>query len=166
MMNSMPRFIFCLALAMLLQHATGTLCVADQPATKPNIVFILVDDLGYADVGFNGSTFYETPNIDRLSKSSLVFEYAYMYPTCSPSRTALATGKDSYRTGVYTVPVLEKGDATENIFSRWTVGQQHTMYSQPLADAGYKSIHIGKWHLVGPWPTKRSKFGEIAISAP
>lgn len=120
--------------------------------SKPNIVFILVDDLGYADVGFNGSTFYETPNLDRLAQDSLVFDYAYMYPTCSPSRAALATGKHSFRTGVYTVPVLEKGDDQENIFSRWTVGEEHTMYGQPLANAGYKSIHIGKWHLVGPYP--------------
>mgnify|MGYP003634048714 CR=1 FL=1 len=74
--------------------------------SKPNIVFILVDDLGNADVGFNGSTYYETPNIDSLAGSGLVIENAYMYPTCSPSRTALATGKQSFRTGVYTVPVL------------------------------------------------------------
>ena len=129
--------------------------------TKPNIVFILVDDLGHADVGFNGSTYYETPNIDALAHDGLVIENAYMYPTCSPSRTALATGKQSFRTGVYTVPVLEKGDGQENIFSRWTVGEEHTMYSQPLADAGYKSIHLGKWHLVGPYPKE-----ELAMEFP
>ncbi|WP_404309548.1 sulfatase-like hydrolase/transferase [Neorhodopirellula lusitana] len=129
--------------------------------TKPNIVFILVDDLGHADVGFNGSTYYETPNIDALARDGLIIENAYMYPTCSPSRTALATGKQSFRTGVYTVPVLEKGDDRENIFSRWTVGEEHTMYSQPLADAGYKSIHLGKWHLVGPYPKE-----ELAMKFP
>jgi arylsulfatase A-like enzyme len=130
---------------------------AQDPATaadQPNIVFILVDDLGYAEVGFNGSTYFETPNIDRLADNGLVFDFAYMYPTCSPSRTALATGKHSFRTGVYTVPVLEKGDDQDNIFSRWTVGKEHTMYGQPLADNGYKSIHIGKWHLVGPYPAQ------------
>jgi len=121
-------------------------------AGKPNIIFILVDDLGYADVGFNGSSFYETPNIDQLAQDGLIIDNAYMYPTCSPSRTALATGKHSFKTGVYTVPVLEKGDDQENIFSRWTVGEEHIMYSQPLAEAGYKSIHLGKWHLVGPYP--------------
>ncbi|WP_146403182.1 sulfatase [Planctomycetes bacterium CA13] len=129
--------------------------------SKPNIVFILVDDLGHADVGFNGSTFYETPNIDSLARSGLVLENAYMYPTCSPSRTALATGKQSFRTGVYTVPVLEKGDDQENIFSRWTVEEEHIMYSQPLAEAGYKSIHLGKWHLVGPYPQE-----EMAMTFP
>ncbi len=129
--------------------------------SKPNIVFILVDDLGHADVGFNGSTFYETPNIDALAHDGLVIDNAYMYPTCSPSRTALATGKQSFRTGVYTVPVLEKGDDRENIFSRWTVAEEHTMYSQPLAEAGYKSIHLGKWHLVGPYPKE-----ELAMDFP
>lgn len=103
-------------------------------ASQPNIVFILVDDLGYGHVGFNGSVYYETPAIDRLANEGLVLDNAYMYPTCSPSRTALATGKQFFRTGVYTVPVLEKGDASENIFSRWTVGSEHTMYSEPLAE--------------------------------
>lgn len=124
---------------------------------KPNIVFILVDDLGYADVGFNGSSYYETPNLDALAKESLVLDNAYMYPTCSPSRTAIFTGKQSFRTGVYTVPVLEKGTAEENIFSRWTVGKEHTIFAEPLADAGYKAIHIGKWHIVGPYPEKEKE---------
>ena len=123
-------------------------------AERPNIVFILVDDLGHGDVGFNGSVYYETPEIDALAKSGLVLDQAYSYPTCSPSRTALATGKQSFRTGVFTVPVLEKGGAGDNVFSRWTVGKEHTMYSQPLAGVGYKSIHLGKWHLVGPYPVQ------------
>lgn len=124
---------------------------------KPNIVFILVDDLGYADVGFNGSNYFETPNLDALAKESLVLDNAYMYPTCSPSRTEIFTGKQSFRTGVYTVPVLEKGTDQENIFSRWTVGKEHPIYAEPMADAGYKSIHIGKWHIVGPYPKDELK---------
>lgn len=128
---------------------------------QPNIIFILVDDLGYADVGFNGSKYFETPSLDALSKESLIFDNAYMYPTCSPSRAALFTGKQSFRTGVYTVPVLEKGDAHENIFSRWTVGKEHSIYAKPLAENGYKSIHLGKWHIVGPFPEK-----ELAMSWP
>lgn len=150
-MKTNPLFI---SMATIIACAANPVqAAAAQPApTQPNIVFILVDDLGNADVGFNGSTYYETPNVDKLANEGLVLENAYMYPTCSPSRTAIATGKQSFRTGVYTVPVLEKGDDRENIFSRWTVGAEHTMYSQPLAKAGYKSIHLGKWHLVGPYP--------------
>ncbi|MDF2376747.1 MAG: sulfatase [Verrucomicrobiales bacterium] len=140
-------------LAVLLALAAAHFNVFAAP---PNIVFILVDDLGYADMGFNGSKFYETPAIDALANDGLVFNHAYMYPTCSPSRTALATGKDSYRTGVYTVPALERGNDRQNIFSRWTVGEDHIMYSQPLAEAGYKAIHLGKWHLVGPYPREEA----------
>lgn len=133
--------------------------ITDNPKSKgnkkkTNIVFILVDDLGYKDVGFNGSTYFETPTLDALAAESLVFDNAYMYPTCSPSRTAIFTGQQSFRTGVYGVPVLEKGTAKESIFSRWTVGKQFPIYSEPLAENGYKSIHIGKWHIVGPYPEK------------
>ena len=119
---------------------------------KPNIIFIMADDLGWQDVGFMGSNWFETPNLDQLAGESLVFSNAYMYPTCSPSRAALLTGKQSFRTGIYNVPVLEKGDNQHNIFSRWTVGLEHTMYAEPLKNAGYRSIHLGKWHVVGPNP--------------
>ena len=121
---------------------------------QPNIIFIMADDLGYGDVGFNGSKWFETPALDELAKHSLVLDKAYMYPTCSPSRAALLTGKHSFRTDVYNVPVLEKGSNQDNIFSRWTVEKQHKVYAEPLRDAGYKSIHIGKWHIVGPQPLK------------
>lgn len=133
------------------------LCACAQEK-KPNIVFIMADDLGWQDVGFMGSQWFETPNLDALAKESLVFTDAYMYPTCSPSRAALLTGKQSFRTGVYNVPVLEKGDAEHNIFSRWTVDLEHTMYAQPLKEAGYKSIHLGKWHVVGPNPKEEINY--------
>ncbi|YCM46965.1 sulfatase (plasmid) [Verrucomicrobiaceae bacterium 227] len=125
---------------------------ASAETTKPNIVFIMADDLGMQDVGFMGSKYFETPNLDALAKESLVFNQAYMYPTCSPSRAALLTGKQSFRTGCYTVPVLEQGNDKDNIFSRWTVGAEHPVYAKPLKDAGYKLIHLGKWHIVGPHP--------------
>lgn len=130
---------------------------AQQRTSKPNIVFLFVDDLGYADVGFNGSTYYETPNMDRLAKQSLVLDNSYTYPTCSPSRAALLTGQQSFRTGIYTVPVLERGDDKENVFSRWTVDKSFAVYAEPLAAAGYKSIHLGKWHIVGPDPINELK---------
>lgn len=121
--------------------------------TPPNIIFIMADDLGWQDVGFMGSKWFETPNLDALAKESLVFQQAYMYPTCSPSRAALLTGKQSFRTQVYQVPVLEKKHAAnENIYSRWTVGKEHTVYAEPLREAGYQLIHLGKWHIVGPDP--------------
>ena len=142
-------------LAALLTFLLSTICPAEDP---PNIIFILADDLGYQDVGFNGSSWFETPRLDSLAAESVVFKNACMYPTCSPSRTALFTGKHSFRTQVYTVPVLEKGGPKENIFSRWTVEEKHPFYSQPLNQAGYQLIHLGKYHVVGPNPEKETKY--------
>jgi len=132
-----------------------TFSVAEEK--KPNIVFLMADDLGWQDVGFMGSEYFETPNLDALAAESLVFDNAFMYPTCSPSRAALLTGRQSFRTGSYCVPVLEKGKAKDNIFSKWTVTEEHPVYSQPLNDAGYKLIHLGKWHIVGPDPKSEDK---------
>ena len=130
--------------------------------TQLNILFIMADDLGWQDVGFMGSEWFETPNLDALAKESLVFHQAYMYPTCSPSRAALLTGKQSFRTQVYNVPVLERKNAPDqNIYSRWTVGKEHTLYAEPLREAGYKLIHLGKWHIVGPDPES-----ELALTYP
>lgn len=142
-------------LAAFLLTAPCLNAVEDRP---PNIVFILADDLGYQDVGFNGSKWFETPQLDALAKHSVVFRNACTYPTCSPSRAALLTGRHSFRTQIYTVPVLEKGNAQDNIFSRWTVETKHPFYAAPLNKAGYKLIHLGKWHVVGPEPNKEDNY--------
>ena len=132
--------------------------VKPEALRPPNIVFILADDLGWQDVGFMGNSYIETSNLDRLAESSVVFKNAYMYPTCSPSRAALITGRHSFRTGVYMVPVIEKDNAEDNIFSRWTVEKKHPFYSEPLNRAGYKLAHFGKWHLVGPFPEQEQEY--------
>ncbi len=154
-MRNFSIFKFFLCVGLLVVNAGNS--IAQKNILKPNIVFLFVDDLGYADVGFNGSKYYETPAMDKLASQSLIFSNSYTYPTCSPSRAALLTGEQSFRTGVYTVPVLEVGTNQENIFSRWTVDKSHTVYAEPLAEAGYKSIHIGKWHIVGPDPINELK---------
>lgn len=88
----MNKFIQISALALLL--------IACQPP-KQNFVFILVDDLGYTDVGYNGSTYYETPNLDAFSKVSLNFTNAYSSGSvCSPSRAAIMTGKHPVRLNI------------------------------------------------------------------
>ena len=148
-------FANCLPVIATLFAATAAL--AEETQQPPNIVFILADDLGWQDVGFMGSDYFETPALDDLASKSLVFENAFMYPTCSPSRAAILTGKQSFRTGCYTVPVLEKGNDRDNIFSRWTVGEEHVVFSKPLRDAGYNLIHLGKWHIVGPDPEAEAK---------
>lgn len=99
---------------------------------KPNILFVLVDDFGYHDISINGSKIYQTPNIDKLAKTSVNFENAYSsYPRCVPSRYALMTG---------TYPVNEDhGDLSK-------VAPEKNFIKQFKA-AGYTSFFVGKWHL-------------------
>ena len=120
-------------------------------AAENNVQYVLVDAEWYGPER-NPKSDPKTPHLDALAAEGMVFENAFMYPTCSPSRAALLTGKQSFRTGCYTVPVLERGESNDNIFSKWTVGLEHPAYAEPLKEAGYKLIHLGKWHIVGPDP--------------
>src|SRR5262245_35721732 len=75
-----------------------------RPTRPPNVVFILADDLGWTDLGCQGSRYYETPNIDRMAKSGVRFTSGYTCgPNCQPTRAALMSGQYGPRTGVYTV---------------------------------------------------------------
>src|SRR3954471_21817910 len=80
-------------------------------AKRPNIVFILADDLGYTDLACYGSKYYETPNIDRLAAEGMRFTNGYSCgPNCQPSRAALMSGQYGPRTGVYTVGSIDRFD--------------------------------------------------------
>ena len=111
---------------------------AQTTPRKPNFVFILIDDLGWADVGCYGSELYETPNIDRLAAEGMRFTDAYAAaPVCSPTRAALMSGRYPARvkvTGI--VPGQTEGLLAEEI----TVAER-------LKEAGYVSAAVGKWHL-------------------
>src|SRR5213594_1619648 len=85
--------------------------LAADAASKPNIVFILADDLGYTDVACYGSKYYETPNIDRLAAQGIRFTDGHACgPNCQPSRAALMSGQYMPRTGVYTVGGIDRFD--------------------------------------------------------
>jgi arylsulfatase A-like enzyme len=119
---------------------------------KPNIVFILMDDLGWRDVGFMGSRYYETPNIDRLAREGSFFTAAYAAaPNCAPSRGSLLTGQYTPRHGVYTVNNPARGDARLRklipIPNRTELDPEATTIAEALSTAGYVSASIGKWHL-------------------
>src|SRR5262245_57170051 len=94
--------------------------VTAQPATaqeragkRPNIIFIMADDLGWTDLGCQGSKYYETPHIDRLAAQGLRFTSHYHSQNCAPTRAALMVGQYAPRTGVYTVGTLERGNAKD-----------------------------------------------------
>ena len=136
--------------------------LAALAADKPNVIFILADDLGAHDLGCFGSTFYETPNIDRLAKRGTRFTQAYAAsPLCSPTRSSILVGQYPARTGI-TAPVchlpavlLEKSlGKNENGKVRVLVADSITRLkpeyftlAEALKEAGYATAHFGKWHL-------------------
>src|SRR5688500_17636481 len=89
------------------------LAEAAAAAAKPNIVYILADDLGWTDLGCQGSKFYETPNIDRLVSQGMRLLRYYNSQNCAPTRAVLMSGQYAPRTGMYTVNTLERGDAID-----------------------------------------------------
>ena len=101
-MNNIIAITTTLAISSSYLPVSSVFGTSDQHSSKPNIIFILADDLGYMDVAYNGGTHYETPNIDQLAKDGLVFTNAYACgPMCSPTRAAFITGTYAPRHQIY-----------------------------------------------------------------
>lgn len=119
---------------------------------KPNIVFILADDLGWTDLGVMGSDYYETPNIDRLATEGILFDNAYAAAANSaPSRACMMTGMYTPRHGVYTVSPPDRGDRTKRKYiaipNVEDVCADFVTMAEALQEQGYQCGHIRKWHL-------------------
>ena len=113
--------------------------------SKPNILFILCDDLGYADVGFNGSPDIVTPEMDKLAKNGTVFTSAYVaHPFCGPSRASLMTGRYPHEIGT---PFNLHSNSSEKNEDSMGIPLKEVFMSKVLQDAGYYTSAIGKWHL-------------------
>lgn len=137
------------------RHFLGSLCAA---ATAPaaaaplNFVFILADDYGWTDTSYNGSKFYETPNIDRLAKSGTTFTDGYSAsPVCSPTRSAIMTGK--YPARLHLTSHLQ-GASNRLHFTkvlqpnaRLALPLEEITIAEVLRKKGYRTACIGKWHL-------------------
>ena len=154
-MNSASRRLFVFALTGL--AASLASCAVGPPAEPPNIVFLLVDDLGAMDVGaFNPDTFYETPNIDRLAAGGVRFTRGYAAnPVCSPTRFSIMTGRYPTRVGAtnYFSGRRQESFAPAPLNDRMAL-EEYTL-AEALRDGGYSTAFLGKWHL-GPteefWP--------------
>ena len=124
--------------------------VAAAAETKPNILYIMVDDLGWKDVGFHGSDI-QTPTIDALANAGAKLEQFYAEPMCTPTRAALMTGRYPLRYGLQTA-VIPQGHSYGLNTDEW-------LLPQALKDAGYETAIVGKWHLghADPkwWPRQR-----------
>jgi arylsulfatase A-like enzyme len=107
-------------------------------AAAPNIVFFLIDDLGFADCGFNGGKEIRTPQIDKLASEGTILDAHYVQPVCSPTRAALMTGRYATRTGVYTIV---------RPHAAWGLPLQERTLANALKEAGYSTHIVGKWHL-------------------
>jgi arylsulfatase A-like enzyme len=132
-MKGITIAIVCLLASLAALHAADS----PKPQAKPNIVILLVDDMGYGDPGcYNSRSKIATPNIDRLAREGLRFTDAHAPgPLCHPSRYGLMTGRYPFRTDITrwpTQPLIEKGQMTIASF---------------LRDQGYHTAMVGKWHL-------------------
>lgn len=125
--------------------------VAFPQATKPNIILILADDLGWADLGCYGNKFNETPNIDRLARQGLRFTQFYAGPVCSPTRTNLQSGQDQARFGI-----TQHIPGHRRPYARLTdpavplqLPLEVETFAERLGVVGYQTGYFGKWHLGG-----------------
>jgi arylsulfatase A-like enzyme len=120
-------------------------------ADRPNIIYINADDLGVMDVGYQGQR-YRTPHIDRLRQEGMLFTNAYApAANCAPSRACCMTGQNTPRHGVYTVGYSDRGDARKRrlipIENTEHISEDALTMADVLQSAGYKTIHLGKWHI-------------------
>jgi len=127
-------------------------CMSLPAQSRPNIVYINVDDLGWTDLGFQGSPFYNSPNIDKLASQGMVFTQAYApAANCAPSRACCLTGQYTPRHGVYTVGSSSRGKpATRKLIpikNTLFISQDNKTMAHALKDAGYTTCTMGKWHV-------------------
>lgn len=129
----MKHFLAC----ALFTITSYSFILADQP---PNIVFLLADDMGYADLGCFGSPVIKTPHIDKIASEGVKLTNCYSAsPNCSPARTGILTGRSPYRVGMYD-------------FARFKplhIPKEETTVAEVLKDSGYQTMFAGKWHCSG-----------------
>ncbi|MBM1105013.1 sulfatase-like hydrolase/transferase [Aurantibacter crassamenti] len=114
--------------------------------SQPNIIFIFADDWGYADLGVHGSTFCETPNLDKMASEGIDFQnFSVVNPVCSPSRVAVMTGQFPARHSVHGHFASVESHMKRNM-PDW-LSSQAPMLPRMLRKAGYTTAHFGKWHL-------------------
>ncbi len=119
---------------------------------KPNIILINIDDMGWRDVGFMGSKYYETPNIDKLAGKGMIFTNAYAAAAnCAPSRACLMSGEWTPRHGIYTVGNSDRGKSKDRKLiptpNNEYMPANNVLLPAVLKDNGYVTCHAGKWHL-------------------
>lgn len=146
------RFFLWFTAAAWLWLAGPLSTVQAQKGTKPNIILIFADDLGYKDCGFTGSTVFKTPHIDALAQRGMVFTNAYASAgNCAPSRAGLMSGRYSPRHGVYAVGSTTRGPRAlmrlVPVRNTEELAPSFVTVAEALREQGYATGLFGKWHL-------------------
>jgi arylsulfatase A-like enzyme len=153
-MKSALLLIACLSVVFQSSDLAGTESV--DPRSRPNVLFILADDFGHRDLGNEGSLFYETPNIDRLSSAGMKFTRGYAAcQVCSPSRAAIMTGKYPARLNITDWIGALEGEAwarkrnTKLLPATYNHGLpvEDITIAEAFREEGYRTFFAGKWHL-------------------
>src|SRR6187551_1944990 len=149
-------------LALLGLRSTISSAQQANSTRRPNVIVFLVDDMGWMDCGAYGSKYYETPNMDRFATRSMRFTDAYAQPLCSPTRGSLLSGKYSARHGITSASGHQPPQPAGFKFLPTSAGPNQPLLSprsknylepaeftlaEALSAAGYRTAHIGKWHL-------------------
>lgn len=128
--------------------------IVDDPIStaKTNVIYINVDDMGWMDLAFQGSEYYETPNIDAFATQSIIFTNGYAAAAnCAPSRACLMSGQNTPRHGIYTVDNSDRGNAkTRQIVptpNTTVLRDDIVTMAEMFKQEGYATISLGKWHL-------------------
>ena len=151
----LPRFVTktaprILSLIVAASCLLNSVAQADEPAPArhPNIIMVLIDDMGWGDLSCFGNKEAKTPNIDRLAAGGLRFEQFYVAsPICSPSRVGLSTGQYPQRWRI-TSYLNNRAENTARGMAQW-LDPKAPMLARMLRDAGYATGHFGKWHMGG-----------------
>ena len=152
------------ALAVVFAWLCGICAVDAKSKVRPNILFILADDLGWKDLSNEGSTYYESPNIDRIALEGMKFTRGYAAcQVCSPSRASIMTGKYPTNHGITTWIGDRSGEDWRSTrrndthlppeYDRKLRASEITL-AEALREQGYKTFYAGKWHIggKGSWP--------------
>ena len=143
------EFLNALSVGIAAATLAGVTGCSNEPShAPPNFVFFLIDDLGWTDTGIYGSTFYETPNIDRLAVEGMRFTDAYAAsPVCSPTRASILTGKHPARLNITDwIGGSQRGELLPAEYEHQLPFEEVTI-AEVLGEAGYATGFFGKWHL-------------------
>ena len=135
-----PSSVLVVVLLVVFTSCRGT---PKQSASRPNVILVMTDDQGYGDVAVHGNPVIKTPNLDRLRSESVRLTDFHVDPTCSPTRSALLTGRYSTRTGVW-----------HTIMGRSLMRPEEVTLAEVFRDAGYRTGIFGKWHLGDNYPLR------------